>query len=178
MSAEATDAVLLDVDGTPVCNVSFDLSAVQLAAAAHVVESVLIRRHRGAELDTDDVLAMRELTGIADELQRLADHEAHGTLVLPLARFTALHDALGEWIQTSDDRGWMREDDAERHPIIAALLGPMADLRADALRVAALRQVSQGGQWVAAPVQASTTQKLEDIILTKARDLRRASLAS
>lgn len=50
------------------------------------------------------------------------------------------------------------------------------DLRADAVRVAAIRQVSQGGQWVAAPVQAATTQKLEDIILTRARDLRRASL--
>ena len=50
------------------------------------------------------------------------------------------------------------------------------DLRADALRVSAQRQVNQGGQWVAAPVQAATVQKLEDIILTKARDLRRASL--
>ena len=50
------------------------------------------------------------------------------------------------------------------------------DLRADALRVAALREVNQGGQWVSAPVQAATTQKLEDIILTKARDLRRAAV--
>ena len=49
------------------------------------------------------------------------------------------------------------------------------DLRADALRVAASRQVSQGGAWVDAPVQAATVQKLEDIILTKARDLRRKS---
>ena len=47
------------------------------------------------------------------------------------------------------------------------------DLRADALRVAASRQVSQNGGWVDAPVQAATVQKLEDIILTKARDLRR-----
>ena len=51
------------------------------------------------------------------------------------------------------------------------------DLRADAVRVAALRQVNQGGQWVAAPVQAATTQKLEDIILTRARDLRRAAVS-
>ena len=51
------------------------------------------------------------------------------------------------------------------------------DLRADAVRVAALRQVNQGGSWVAAPVQAATTQKLEDIILTRARDLRRAAVA-
>lgn len=52
------------------------------------------------------------------------------------------------------------------------------DLRADALRVSASRQVSQAGTWVDAPVQAATVQKLEDIILTKARDLRRKALAS
>jgi alpha-beta hydrolase superfamily lysophospholipase len=52
------------------------------------------------------------------------------------------------------------------------------DLRADALRVAASRQVAQGGAWVNAPVQAATVQKLEDIILTKARDLRRQAVAS
>jgi alpha-beta hydrolase superfamily lysophospholipase len=51
------------------------------------------------------------------------------------------------------------------------------DLRADALRVAASRQVAQAGSWVEAPVQAATVQKLEDIILTKARDLRRMAVA-
>jgi hypothetical protein len=50
------------------------------------------------------------------------------------------------------------------------------DLRADALRVAASRQVAQGGGWVEAPVQAATVQKLEDIILTKARELRREAI--
>ena len=52
-----------------------------------------------------------------------------------------------------------------------------SDLRADALRVAASRQVAQGGGWVDAPVQAATVQKLEDIILTKARDLRRQAIS-
>ncbi len=51
------------------------------------------------------------------------------------------------------------------------------DLRADAVRVAASREVAQGGQWVAAPVQAATVQRLEDIILTKARELRRQAIA-
>ncbi len=50
------------------------------------------------------------------------------------------------------------------------------DLRADALRVAASRQVNQNGSWVEAPVQAATVQRLEDIILTKARDLRRSAI--
>ena len=64
---------------------------------------------------------------------------------------------------------------SERMKVTVSILDQ--DLRADAVRVAALRQVSQGGQWVAAPVQAATTQKLEDIILTRARDLRRAAVA-
>ena len=51
------------------------------------------------------------------------------------------------------------------------------DLRADALRVAASRQVLTNGLWIDAPVQAATVQKLEDIILTKARDLRRNAVA-
>jgi hypothetical protein len=50
------------------------------------------------------------------------------------------------------------------------------DLRADAIRVAASRQTSQAGNWVEAPVQGATVQKLEDIILTKARDLRRQTV--
>ena len=52
------------------------------------------------------------------------------------------------------------------------------DLRADALRVAASRQVLRNGQWVEAPVTAATVQKLEEIILTRARDLRRNAIAS
>jgi len=50
------------------------------------------------------------------------------------------------------------------------------ELRADALRVAASRQVLQGNNWVEAPVQAATVQRLEDIILTKARDIRRSAI--
>lgn len=120
-------------DGTPVCNVSFDLSAEQLKAAARAAESIRLERHRNHELSTDDVLALRELTSISDELHTLADHGAHATLVLPLARFVALHDALSEWVHAADERGWMREEDAEIHPFVAALVDPMASLRADAL---------------------------------------------
>jgi hypothetical protein len=51
------------------------------------------------------------------------------------------------------------------------------DLRSDSLSVAASRQVQQNGQWTDAPVQAATTQKIEEIILTRARDLRRLAVA-
>ena len=66
------------------------------------------------------------------------------------------------------------ENPSERVKVSVAILDQ--DLRADALRVAASRQVLQGGNWVDAPVQAATVQKLEDIILTKARDLRRQAV--
>lgn len=66
------------------------------------------------------------------------------------------------------------QNPGERVKITVSILDQ--DLRADALRVAASRQVAQGGGWVDAPVQAATVQKLEDIILTKARDLRRKAV--
>jgi hypothetical protein len=62
----------------------------------------------------------------------------------------------------------------ERVKLTVAVLDP--DLRADALRVSAARQVYQNGTWVDAPVSAATVQKLEDIILTRARDLRRTAV--
>ena len=63
----------------------------------------------------------------------------------------------------------------ERVKLTVAILD--ADLRADALRVSALKQVNQDGNWVNAPVTAATVQKLEDIILTRARDLRRTTVS-
>jgi hypothetical protein len=62
----------------------------------------------------------------------------------------------------------------ERVKLTVAVLDP--DLRADALRVSAARQVYQNGTWIDAPVSAATVQKLEDIILTRARDLRRTAV--
>jgi Domain of unknown function (DUF3576) len=62
----------------------------------------------------------------------------------------------------------------ERVKLTVAVLDP--DLRADALRVSAAKQVYQNGAWVDAPVTAATVQKLEDIILTRARDLRRSTI--
>lgn len=62
----------------------------------------------------------------------------------------------------------------ERVKLTVAVLDP--DLRSDAIRVSAAKQVYQNGAWVDAPVSAATVQKLEDIILTRARDLRRGAI--
>lgn len=62
----------------------------------------------------------------------------------------------------------------ERVKLTVAILDQ--DLRADALRVSASRETNQNGAWVEVPVSAATVQKLEDIILTRARDLRRTAV--
>ena len=67
------------------------------------------------------------------------------------------------------------QNPGERVKVTAVILD--RDLRADALRVTAARQTLTNGQWVEAPVTAATVQRLEDIILTRARDLRRAAIA-
>lgn len=63
---------------------------------------------------------------------------------------------------------------AERSKVTISILDQ--ELRADAVRVAVSRQINRDGQWIDAPVSAATAQKLEDIILTHARDLRRAAV--
>lgn len=64
-------------------------------------------------------------------------------------------------------------DPTDRVKVSVAILD--ATLRADALRVSAARQRLQNGQWMDAPVTAATVQRLEEIILTRARDLRRGA---
>src|SRR3546814_12910062 len=66
------------------------------------------------------------------------------------------------------------QNPGERMKVTVSILDQ--ELRADALSVAASRQVSQGDAWVDAPVQAATVQKLEEVILTRARYLRRHSI--
>jgi Domain of unknown function (DUF3576) len=62
----------------------------------------------------------------------------------------------------------------ERVKLTVSVLDP--DLRADAIRVSAAKQVYQDGAWLDTPVSAATVQKLEEIILTRARDLRRGAV--
>lgn len=127
---------LHDPDGSPVTNVSFDLSTEQLGASSHALGEMILERHRGGDLEVDDVLALRELTGVRDEIARLAESRANATVLMTLARFSTFHDAADEWVQTRAGRGWMREADTDAMPFVGGMLGPMAALRERAVAVA------------------------------------------
>jgi len=63
----------------------------------------------------------------------------------------------------------------ERVKINAFVMG--RELKADGIRVRTFRQVKRGGTWQDANVSEDTASKLEDAILTRARELRIAHLA-
>ncbi len=58
----------------------------------------------------------------------------------------------------------------ERFKATAYILG--RQLRTDGIRISIFRQVQKNGQWVDAPVNASTTGEIEDKVLARARELR------
>jgi hypothetical protein len=62
-------------------------------------------------------------------------------------------------------------DPDERTKLLILVLDD--DLRRDTLRVSVARQIWLQRAWTNAPAQASAAQRLEELILTKARDLHR-----
>lgn len=64
----------------------------------------------------------------------------------------------------------------ERFKATAYILG--RQLRADGVKVAIFRQVSQGGRWVDASVSPVTTGDIENKVLARARELRSQTAAS
>lgn len=88
---------------------------------------------------------------------------------MPLAQVDSAGGVIiGDWYQNPAVPN-------ERVKVTVAILD--GAMRADAVQVSAQREVLENGRWVAAPVRAGTVQRLEEIILEKARTLRQASLA-
>ena len=127
------------VDGTLVANASYDLSHEQVVSAALACAAVRIERHRGDQLDVDEVIALRALTSLCDELERLAEAGGHAHVIMPLAQIVLLHDALGEWVAGRSERDKLNEADTAALPLVRALLDPLADARELGVQ-AALRQ--------------------------------------
>jgi hypothetical protein len=123
-------------DGSSVVRAIFDLSEAEVSCAAQAVNAARTERFRNEELSADAVLAMRELTALADELTSLAAHGSAVTLLLSPARLVALRDALDAFVAHRDEIGFTREEDREAYACAISLAGPLADLSADALRAA------------------------------------------
>ena len=124
------------LDGEAVVLACFDLGEERLSASAHAVKAASAERFRTAEMSVDDVLDLRELTALADELADLALRPGMRTVVLRPGRLTVYRDALAHFVETRDEAEWIREEDREPLALVRSLLLPLEELAADALRAA------------------------------------------
>ena len=123
-----------DLDGHPVVYACFDLAPEQIAAAAHAVAATAAERFRISEVSADEVLELRELTALADELRELSGGAS--TVVLRPARLSMLLDAVSRFIETRERADWIREEDHQPLALLREMLFPLEQLNAEATRTA------------------------------------------
>jgi hypothetical protein len=125
-----------DLEGEPIVMACFDLGEEQIAAASHAVAAMAANRFRLASMSVDDVLELRELTALADELADPSPAPGVRTLVLRPARLSALRDSVAGFVESRDEADWIREEDREPLARLRGLVVALEDLCAEALRAA------------------------------------------
>jgi hypothetical protein len=123
-----------DLEDEPVVHALFDLTEDEIGASAHAIAAVAEERFRMAEMSADDVVELRELTALADELGELRG--GTGTLVMRPARLSAYRDAVAHFVESRDEAEWIRDEDREPLAIVRPLLYPLEQLCAEAMRAA------------------------------------------
>jgi len=124
------------LEGEPVVLACFDLAEEQIAASSHAVAAMAVERFRLATMSVDDVVELRELTALADELADPAPAPGMRTLVLRPARLSVFRDSVAQFIETRDEAEWIREEDLEPLARLRGMLVPLEELCAEALRAA------------------------------------------
>jgi hypothetical protein len=124
------------LDGEPVVLALFDLGDAETAASSHAVRAMSRERFATASMSVDDVLELRELTALADELTDLASRPGVSTVVLRPARLSAYRNALTQFVESRDEAEWIRDEDRAALASARELLWPLGDLAADAMRAA------------------------------------------
>ncbi len=110
----------IGLDGATVVEALVHLTPEQAGACADAVQALAASRYRVPTLTVDEILAMREFTALADGLDDLRHAQGTSIMVLSIARLGLLVEAL---------------DQPTSGPA-TPLLGPLADVHAQALRTA------------------------------------------
>ncbi|HEY6776457.1 MAG TPA: hypothetical protein VI122_08110 [Thermoleophilaceae bacterium] len=132
-----------DMEGEVVVLACIDLAEEDVRASAHAVNATISERFRVQAISGDDVLKLRELTGLADELGEPGVEGAVRTLVFSPARLNLCREAIADFVDSRSEADWVREEDREALARIRELLPALAELSEEALR-AALSPASQG----------------------------------
>jgi hypothetical protein len=124
------------VDGEAVVLACIDLGEEEVRASAHAVGATISERFRVPPISGDDVLELRELTGLGDELRQPGPEGAVRTFVFSPARLNLYRDAVAYFVARRDQAEWMREEDREPLARVRPLLPALAELSQEALRAA------------------------------------------
>jgi hypothetical protein len=146
------------LDGEPVVLACFGLREDEVAAAGRAVAAIAAERYRTPRISADDVLELRELTALTDELehgspavdpdqgiepgrttepgQATEPGPAIRTLVFRPARLSALRDAVAAFVDSRDDAEWIGHEDRGPLALLRGMLLPLEELCADAMRAA------------------------------------------
>ena len=109
-------------------------------------------------MSVDDVLELRELTALADELADLALRPGMRTVVLRPGRLTVYRDALAHFVESRDEAEWLRDEDREPLALVRGLLLPLEELAADTLRAALTGEPVHRTSRTAPPVAGCTAR--------------------
>ena len=122
------------LDGEAVVLAVFDLPDEEIGSSAHAVKAFSGERFRTASMSIDDVLELRELTALADELSELTGGAS--TVVLKPARLTALREAVTTFVESREQAEWIREEDRQPLALLREMLFPLEQLSSEATRAA------------------------------------------
>ena len=125
--------VATDADGHRAVTATFALGPEQAGAAAHAVRVIRDVRYRVAEMSSDDVLAMRDMTSLADELGDLQALDGRSHVSASVARLGVLRGVLDEFASAAHLE---REGDAAARPVVIGLVDAVADMHAEAVHAA------------------------------------------
>jgi hypothetical protein len=133
-----------DLEGQTVVSACFDLGEEEVAAAVHAVHTMGAERYRSADLSADEVLQMRELTAIADQLTEPG--AGIRTVVLSPARLATFRHAVEHFVETRTYAEWLREEDREPLELLRAMAPGLELLCEEAIRAALTPQERRAGR--------------------------------
>ena len=120
-----------DLDGQTVVHALFDLRDDEQAATLHALSATVAEHYRTPSLSADEVLELRELTALADELGQLA-----GTVVVTPARLTLLCRTIERFVASRDAAEWVRDEDRQALEALREMLPQLERLCEEAVRAA------------------------------------------
>ena len=112
----------------------FDLSSTHVAAVAAALAHYRRSRFAGAELDADQVLELRALTPLAEQIDDLAAADGHAVVQTDRSGVCTLVEAVLIYVRERDVEGYQSPEERERLTALRELSDPLVELACELRR--------------------------------------------